>query len=49
MEAGLSPLQAAERGYVELEEEYRSLKNSASPERKEELTTKYQPLLDRGV
>jgi hypothetical protein len=43
-------LQAAEHSYVELEKVYLSLLAAAlSLERKEQLTTKYQPMLKEGA
>ena len=48
-----STLQAAERSYcsyMELEEEYVSLRAAAlSLERKEQLTIRYQPMIDKGA
>ena len=43
-------LQAAQRDFIRLEAEYNSLHEAApSLERKEELTTKYQPMLEKGA
>ena len=47
---GLTSLQASERIYLELQKEYLSLHAAAlSLERKEQLTTKYQPIIDKGA